>query len=139
MRRARGPVRLRGAEGPNSGSFRTRAGPSGLIFNPSPTMVPKVGPGSTASFNFVMNVSSLPYSATFNVNFVDPSSGAVLGTVPFQIDLPSTPFQIDLPSTPPTVVSRQRIGVRMHPTSIIITYSEAMDPATVQNVNNYVL
>ena len=102
-------------------------------------MVPKVGPGSTASFNFVMNVSSLPYSATFNVNFVDPSSGAVLGTVPFQIDLPSTPFQIDLPSTPPTVVSGQRIGVHMHPTSIIITYSEAMDPATVQNVNNYVL
>ena len=126
--------------------------PAGLSFTPAPGVVPKVGPGGTATFNVTLAVGSLPFTGTFNASFVDPASGTALGTVPFQISLPGPPSQGGLPgaptagdppgdpiSVPPKVLSGQRVGVHMHPASIIITYSEAMDPATVQNVNNYVL
>jgi Bacterial Ig-like domain len=37
----------------------------------------------------------------------------------------------------PTVVSMKRFGFHMQPTSLVLTFSSALDPATAQDVNNY--
>ena len=104
--------------------------PPGLTFSPAQTMIPKVGPGGSATFDVTLAVGSIPYTATFNADFMDEASGTVLGTVP---------IQISLPNDPPTVVAGQRIGVHMQPESIVVTFSDAMDPESAQNVHNYVL
>jgi hypothetical protein len=39
--------------------------------------------------------------------------------------------------TPPTVVMLQRVGIHEHLTHLVLTFSEALDPATAQNLSNY--
>ena len=62
--------------------------PAGLAFTPGAEHDPEGGPGGTAAFDVTLNVGSIPFTATFNADFVDAASGTVLGTVPFQINLP---------------------------------------------------
>ena len=40
-------------------------------------------------------------------------------------------------TAPPTVLSLQRFGYHDQPTSLVLTFSAALDPTTSQNVNNY--
>ena len=37
----------------------------------------------------------------------------------------------------PTVTSVSRFGFHMHPTSVVLTFSAALDPARAEDVNNY--
>ena len=69
-------------------SLTTSGFPAGLTFTPAPGVVPKVGPGGTATFHVTLHVGSLPYTGSFSAGFVDPASGTILGTVPFQLNLP---------------------------------------------------
>jgi hypothetical protein len=113
-----------------------------MTFSPAPGTVPHVGPGGTATFDVTLSVGSLPYSAQFNADFVDPATGTVLGTVPIQINLPAytgpSPGPV-LSTVDPTVILGRRIGIHMHMPQILVTFSTAMDPTSVQDVNNYVL
>jgi hypothetical protein len=123
--------------------------PSGLTFAPAPATVSGVGPGRSATFNVTLNVGSVPYSGAFSAEFVDAATGNILGTIPFQINLPgaSPPDPLPTPDPspspaavdPPTVTVVTRLGRHFQPTSIFITYSGPMNAASVQNVNNYVL
>jgi hypothetical protein len=123
--------------------------PTGLTFTPAPSLVANVGPGGTATFDVTLAVGALPYTGSFDADFVDASTGLVLGKVTFQINLPGVPDRgtpgvpdpgtTASPSDPPTVISGRRIGIHTHPASILVTFSEAMDAASVQNVKNYVL
>ena len=108
--------------------------PAGLTLSPSPGTATNVEPGETTTFYVTLSVSSVPFTGTFNASFVDAATGTVLGTVPFQINLPGVPT-----SDPPTVVSGQRIGRGMQPTKIVVTYSTAMNASSAQNLNDYVL
>ena len=108
--------------------------PAGLKFTAAPGVVPKVGPGGTATFDVTLSVSSLPFTGSFTAAFVDPASGTLLGTIPFQLNLPVWP----LPGDPPTVLSGRR-EVQAKTDLILVTFSEAMNPTTAQNVNNYVM
>ena len=40
-------------------------------------------------------------------------------------------------AVPPSVVSLQRFGFHAQPTSLVLTFSSALDATTAQNVNNY--
>ena len=125
--------------------------PAGLTFTPSPGTATAVGPGGTATFNVTLNVGSIPYTAAFNANFVDAATGAVLGTIPFQIDLPaavqpsppgtpspSSPPDAPSPVDPPSVADGNRLGRHFQPTTIYISYTAPMNPDSAQYVNNYV-
>ena len=41
------------------------------------------------------------------------------------------------PVDPPTVVSVKRYGIHMQPTVVVITFNEALEPASAQNLSNY--
>jgi hypothetical protein len=121
--------------------------PAGMSFAiAAPQVVSGIGPGGSATFNVTLSVASLPYHGTFYANFLNSANGSVMGTVPFTIDLPETtiaPPPLDAPAAPPavppTVVAGQRIGVHNHGTSLVIAFSQPMDVASVQDVNNYIL
>ncbi len=115
--------------------------PAGLTFTPAPGTAANLQPGASATFNVTLGVSSLPYNAAFNVNFVDAATGTVLGTIPFQVNLPGVPVTGSPASMldPPTIVSGLRVGRPMQPATIVITYSAEMNPGSVQDVNSYIL
>jgi hypothetical protein len=117
-----------------------------------------VGPGGTATINVTLTVDSTPYSGTINANFVNTGNDSILGTIPFSINLPAGPASGGVPDGPtsgsspdgpaanalpqvaPIVVSAQWVGTHRHaPSSFIFTFNVAMNAASVQNVNNYVL
>ncbi len=121
--------------------------PAGMTFTPDPTDVANVGPGGTATFNVTLTVNSVPFLGTFDASFIDLSQGTTMGTVPFAINLPAVsptptppprlPGQVVNP--PPTIVSARRVGINPHPTTFVLTFSTAMNAASVDNVANYVL
>lgn len=115
--------------------------PAGLTFSATPGTPTATEAGGTATFHATLGVHSVPYTAAFNVNFVDASSGAVLGTIPFQINLPAPPpvGLIGAPLTPPTVVSGVRLGRNPRSTRIVVAFSGAMDADAAQYLSNYVL
>jgi len=104
--------------------------PAGVTFNPNLNVVPDVSPGGTATFDVTLTVNSVPILGSFDANFVNLSNSTTLGTVPFAIDLPVV-------NAPPTIVSARRVGINPHPTTFVLTFSTAIDAASVQNVNNY--
>lgn len=60
----------------------------------------------------------------------NPGDGVVNGAIPVQ----------QVPATgPPAVTSLERIGVHLDPTLLLIGFSEPLNPATAENLNNYVL
>ncbi len=119
--------------------------PAGMTVAPDPSVVPAVGPGGTATFNVTLTVNSVPFLGAYDASFVDTSTGATLGTVPFTINLPAVdpppvnPPPVNPPpvNPPPTIVAARRVGMSPHPTTLVLTFSTAMDVASVQNVNNY--
>ncbi len=106
--------------------------PSGVTFSSAPSILPDLNPGATATFEVTVSVASVPYQGTFDASFVNAASGGSLGTVPFTVSLPA-----QSPS-PPTVVAAKRVG-RGSPTYLVLTFSTAMDAASVDNPANYVL
>ncbi len=120
---------------PISVSLKPADLPVGVAFAPAPAVVPTVGPGGTATFNVTLTVNSVPFLGAFDASFVDMSTGATLGMVPFAISLPA----VDPPpvNPPPMIVAARRMGMSPHPTTLVLTFSTAMNAASVQNVNNY--
>ncbi len=106
--------------------------PAGVTFNPDPATVAAVAPGGTATFNATVTVSSLPFLAAYDASFVNTSTGANLGTVLFVINLPADP------PPPPTIVAARRVGSGS-PTYLVLTFSTAMNMASVDDLANYVL
>jgi hypothetical protein len=118
--------------------------PQGMTFSAVPGVVQRIAPGGTASFVVTLTVSSIPFSGTFNANFIDPSNATLLGTIPFQIDLPSVPSTVPpvtprVVAAPPTVLRGRLLTDHRHRTTIQVSFSEAMSVASVQDVNNYIL
>jgi hypothetical protein len=111
--------------------------PQGMTFTPVPGVVNRLGPGGTGSFDVALTVNSIPFTGAFYAIFVDPASGMLLGTVPFQINLPSTTPPVT--ADPPTVLGGHRLTDHRHRTTILINFSEAMNSSSVQNMNNYIL
>jgi len=119
--------------------------PAGMTFTPDPNNVANVGPGGTATFDVMLTVNSVPFLGSFDADFVNSSNGSTLGTVPFAINLPTvsptpnppprSPGQVVSP--PPTIVAARRVGINPHPTTFVLTFSTAMNAASVENVNNY--
>jgi len=62
--------------------------PAGLSLSFSPSQVDDVPPGGTASFDLTLTGDGTPINGTFDVNFVDVNSGAVLGTIPVTLACP---------------------------------------------------
>ena len=52
---------------------------------------------------------------------------------------PVTEVWTSFPAPPPTVVNLQRFGYHFRPTSIVLTFSEPMDPSRAEALGNYTL
>jgi hypothetical protein len=67
------------------------------------------------------------------------TSGTIVGTVPFEINLPADapPPTADAPL--PTIVSAQQVGIHARSTTFVLTFSTDMTAASVENVSNYEL
>jgi hypothetical protein len=99
-----------------------------VVFAPGETAkvvtVPLLADGvdeGTEYFGFYLataTVNGIPGIAT-----IDPNATLAVGAI------------VDV--TPPKVVDVQRLGFHNQPTTIVVRFSEAMDPSTVQNVFNY--
>ena len=87
-------------------------------------------------------------TAATNVNVVNdttitadsPAGSGMVGvtvTTPSGTSTVSTASQFTFASAAPTVVSLVRFGFHMQPTSLVLTFSTALDPTSAQNVNNY--
>jgi hypothetical protein len=72
--------------------FTTSGLPSGLSVSFSPNVVDSVAPGSTASTTATIKATGSSRNGTFNINFVDASSGAELGSVPVTVDCAAGPI-----------------------------------------------
>ncbi len=126
----------------------TTALPNGLTFHDTPTVVSAVALGGTAPFSVTLAVPSVPFNGTFDIQFIDVHSDAVLGVIPVTIDIPdSTPTGTSsgqsttgtIPGVPPTVTAGERLGFHWRPTTLVFAFSEALDPTTAQNTKNYVV
>jgi hypothetical protein len=63
--------------------------PPGLSFSFTPAQVDDVPPGGMASFTVTLTGDGTPINGTFDINFVDIGSGAVLGTIPVTVACPT--------------------------------------------------
>ena len=158
--------------------------PTGLTFHDTPTVVSAVAPGGTAPFSVTLTIPSVPFNGTFDIQFIDVHSDAVLGVIPVTVDIPgspptgaspgqlptgtspgqsptgtspgqsptgtspgqsptgTSPGQLPteaIPGVPPTVTAGERLGFHWRPTTVVLTFSEALDPTTAQNTKNYVV
>jgi hypothetical protein len=89
--------------------------------------------GTTAATSFTV------VSATTITAVSPPGTGVVNVTVttPSGTSAASTADQFTYVVAPPTVVSLVRFGFHTQPTSLVLTFSSALDATTAQNVNNY--
>lgn len=71
--------------------FTTSGVPSGLSVSFSPNVVDSVAPGKTASTTATIKATGSSRNGTFNINFVDASSGAALGSIPVTVACASQP------------------------------------------------
>jgi len=62
--------------------------PDGLDVSFSPDIVPDVAPGDTACFDVTFSGTGANPMGGFDLNFTDDASGAVLGTIPVDVDCP---------------------------------------------------
>ena len=121
--------------------------PTGLTFHDTPTVVSAVR-GGTAPFSVTLTIPSVPFDGTFDIQFIDVHSDAVLGVIPVTVDIPdstptgTSPGQLPtetIPGVPPTVTAGERLGFHWRPTTLVLTFSEALDPTTAENTANYVV
>ncbi|MGH8585695.1 MAG: hypothetical protein ACREWE_05770 [Gammaproteobacteria bacterium] len=66
-------------------TLATSALPAGLAFRSSPAVVDDVPPRGTASFTVTLTGDATPIFGSFEINFLDANSGAVLGSVPAMV------------------------------------------------------
>ena len=71
--------------------FTTSGLPSGLSVSFSPNVVDSVAPGSTASTTATIKATGSSHNGAFDINFVDASSGAELGSIPVTVACASQP------------------------------------------------
>jgi hypothetical protein len=114
--------------------------PPGMTFALDPNVTPALGPGGTATFNATLTLNSVPFVGTFQANFVDLTNGTILGSVPFVINLPGA-APVTQPSfvKPPIILSARQLLVRNRPTTFVLSFSSAMNKASVEDVHNYAL
>src|ERR1019366_5910236 len=85
---------------------------------------------------------------TFNLSQIAKGLGLTLSAdtqIKFQYSSPEDYFlthagiAIDnvTVSSPPTVTGIQHSGIHRHPTEIVLTFDQAMDPASVEDTGNY--
>ena len=67
--------------------------PAGLAVGILPAVVPDVGPGDQACFGVKFTGTDSPVGS-FDLNFKDDGSGAVLGTIPVDVDCPESPESV---------------------------------------------
>jgi len=75
--------------------------PAHLSFSAAPTVVSGVAPGGTATFDVTLTGDGSPVMGTFDLQFVDVHSDAVLGTIPVSIVGPTetnTPPRVTAPA-----------------------------------------
>jgi len=89
--------------------------------------------GTTAATNFTV-VSGTTITATSPAG---TGAEGVTVTTPVGTSAVSTASTFTFTSAAPTVVSLVRFGFHMQPTSLVLTFSSALNPTPAQNVNNY--
>ena len=82
----------------------------------------------TVVSNTVITADSPPGSGTVDVTVVTPAGNSPTS--------PADHFTFNA-AAGPTVVSLVRFGFHMQPTTLVLTFSTALDPTSAQNVNNY--
>ncbi len=88
---------------------------------------PTAPPGFVEGLKAINNVPIPGSNTTTSINGIAPPQGTTI---------PNNNFG-EIACVPPTVTNLQRFGVHMQPTRIVLTFSEALKPATAQNLNNY--
>ena len=71
--------------------FRASGVPSGLSVSFSPNAVDSVAPGGKASTTVTIKDTGSSHNGAFNINFVDASSGAELGSIPVTVACAAKP------------------------------------------------
>ena len=68
-----------------------------------------------------------------------PGTDTVVATalLPEGVTIASPPVMTQWLDQPPAVVRLQRLGFRLHPTTLVLTFSEPLDAATAENLGDY--
>jgi hypothetical protein len=116
---------------PNSGP--TAGGTTVTISGSGFTGATAVDFGTTAATEVVV-VNSTTITAVS-----PPGAGVANVTVitPVGASATTSADQFTYVAPSPTVVSLKRYGFHMHPTSLVLTFSSALDPTRAEDVNNY--
>ncbi len=94
-----------------------------------------VGPGGKVTFDdSSLPVGSNPITAVYSG---DPGHAQNVSNPVTQVVEPTPTVTPKIASPSPAVVSLQRFGYHMQPTSLVLTFSSALDPASATDVSNY--
>ena len=98
--------------------------------------ITQTGPAGLDGLSLSANglISGTPITAgtvTFTVSATDRNGSSAFLPVTITV----SPAQVAAP--PPTVTNLQRFGFHNQPTTYVLSFSEALDPARAQDVNNY--
>ena len=102
-----------------------------LTFQPGQTSQTVLVPVTGDILDEADETFRLTLSAPGNATLADP---VAIGTI-LDDDAPVQAPILDI--TGPSLVDLQRLGFHAQPTSIVLTFSEELDPARATNVNNY--
>jgi parallel beta-helix repeat protein len=92
--------------------------------------------GGQASFTITtLTVGKHSISATYEGDTTFAQSAVASPFI--QTVNPAGAAGIPVSSVPPTVMSVKRFGIHMQPTMLVVTFSEALDPAHAQDLSNY--
>jgi hypothetical protein len=116
--------------------------PSGMVIfaidgiTEPPAPVQAANDGGQASFTITtLTAGKHSISATYEGNTTFAQSAVASPFI--QTVNPAGAAGIPVSSVPPTVMSVKRFGIHMQPTVLVVTFSEALDPARAQDLSNY--
>ena len=107
------------------------------------TLVTITGTGFTGATAVDFGTTPATNVTVVSATSITADSPAGTGTVNVTVTTPagtsatSTADQFAFTTAGPTVVSLARYGFHMQPTSLVLTFSSALDPTPAQNVSNY--
>ena len=139
-----------------SATIMTTSGPVtvnliGLDGSPTQSIPTFILPGlSTGEIELQVNLSAIGQQGTVTVlvkslnhdETASPVAMAIVSTTPTPTPSPtSSPSPTPTPTPPPTpgpqIKKVQRYGYHMMPTTIVLTFTATLDPATAEDVHNY--